>query len=121
VVGLPFPNPTDLVLQEKKDYMDREMKRGGSTGPSPGQVYYHNLCMRQVNQSIGRSIRHINDFAVTLLVDVRYERQDVVAGLPKWIRERLKQGKTGVGSVFNEAFKSIREFFSYHKNRESSA
>ena len=41
---------------------------------------------RAVNQSIGRSIRHIRDYAAILLVDARYSTPRNVASLPAWIR-----------------------------------
>ena len=31
---------------------------GACNGPSAGQEYYQNICMKAVNQSIGRAIRH---------------------------------------------------------------
>jgi chromosome transmission fidelity protein 1 len=34
-----------------------------------GSDYYENLCMKTLNQSIGRAIRHINDYACILLLD----------------------------------------------------
>jgi chromosome transmission fidelity protein 1 len=39
--------------------------------PDAGNEYYENLCMRAVNQSIGRAIRHQADYASILMVDER--------------------------------------------------
>jgi chromosome transmission fidelity protein 1 len=41
--------------------------------------------MRAVNQSIGRAIRHANDYATILLVDRRYAGPKIKGKLPKWI------------------------------------
>jgi chromosome transmission fidelity protein 1 len=37
-----------------------------------GQAYYQNLCMKAVNQCIGRAIRHVNDYAAIILIDQRF-------------------------------------------------
>ena len=71
MVGLPFANPSDPVLQEKMRYLDATLDRGGGD-QSPGQVYYTNKCMKAVNQAIGRAIRHIGDYATILLLDKRW-------------------------------------------------
>ena len=70
VVGLPFANPSDPVLQEKMRYLDSTLEKGPD-GQSPGQQYYTNRCMKSVNQAIGRAIRHIGDYATILLLDKR--------------------------------------------------
>lgn len=36
-----------------------------------GREYYSNLCMKAVNQCVGRVIRHRADWAAVLLVDTR--------------------------------------------------
>lgn len=50
-------------------------------------LFYENATLRAVNQSIGRAIRHQNDYAAIVLIDHRYEREHVRAKLPGWIRE----------------------------------
>lgn len=46
--------------------------------------------MKAVNQCIGRAVRHINDYATVLLVDVRYNRPATKSALPDWIKRSLK-------------------------------
>ena len=45
-----------------------------SNGPPTfrGKDYYENLCMRTLNQAIGRALRHKDDYACILLVDERF-------------------------------------------------
>ena len=85
MVGLPYPNKNDPILQEKMKYIDDQSRsvtssamstKGISTSTGMGTAlasmqYYENLCMRAVNQSIGRSIRHAKDYAAIILVDQR--------------------------------------------------
>lgn len=53
MVGLPFANPSDLSLQEKMAHLEHAHGKGA------GREYYTNTCMKAVNQSIGRAIRHV--------------------------------------------------------------
>ena len=77
MVGLPFPNPNDPLLNEKLKYFTEKHSKTSHLGvelASPlqsevGKEYYENLCMKAVNQSIGRSIRHYNDYSCILLLD----------------------------------------------------
>ena len=73
-------------------------------GRLPGQVHYENLCMKAVNQSIGRSIRHSRDYACIVLVDQRYERGSVRGKLPEWIGAQLH-----ICSGFGQAFAAVRK------------
>ncbi|KAJ3084917.1 DEAD H (Asp-Glu-Ala-Asp His) box helicase 11, partial [Quaeritorhiza haematococci] len=78
MIGLPFANITSPDLKEK-------MKHAESKGG--GDEFYENLCMRAVNQSIGRAIRHKNDYATIALLDGRFIRPRIKGKLPKWIRD----------------------------------
>ncbi|NWU44662.1 DDX11 helicase, partial [Hylia prasina] len=99
MVGMPYPNIRSPELQEKMTWLDKTMPR--AAGQAPSRVLVENLCMKAVNQSIGRAIRHQKDFASVLLLDHRYARPAIFNKLPQWIRERT-QVKPAFGSAFAE-------------------
>uniref|UniRef100_H2Z3N9 DNA 5'-3' helicase n=1 Tax=Ciona savignyi TaxID=51511 RepID=H2Z3N9_CIOSA len=84
MVGLPYPNSQSPELREKMNYLDRNM-----VIKCAGQLHYENLCMKAVNQSIGRAIRHRNDYASIVLLDKRYLRPSITSKLPTWISDHL--------------------------------
>ena len=70
MVGLPYPNLHSPELKEKMSFLDRSVV-ADTEGRRPGQLHYDNLCMKAVNQSVGRAIRHVNDYAAILFLDHR--------------------------------------------------
>lgn len=104
MVGMPYPNIKSPELQEKMAYLDQIIPRTQGQAP-PGKVLVENLCMKAVNQSIGRAIRHQRDFASIVLLDHRYARPSVLAKLPAWIRDRVE-----VKATFGPAFAAMRKF-----------
>lgn len=109
VVGLPYPDITDPELKEKMKVLD-DLHRNNRDNPMgiTGTEYYHNLCMRAVNQSVGRAIRHEKDYAAIVLVDARYSTDARVwKGLPKWLRSDQRQG----AKSFEENLKSLQTFY----------
>lgn len=65
MVGLPYPSPSDPELIEKMRYIDQlpaaKIDKGAAVDGSmlqrcgqQGREYYENLCMKAVNQSIGK-------------------------------------------------------------------
>ncbi|KAI9252292.1 helicase C-terminal domain-containing protein [Phascolomyces articulosus] len=86
MIGLPFANRSSVELQEKIKYAS-EMNPGQSDA---GNEYYENLCMRGVNQSIGRAIRHRNDYATIILLDQRYSQPRIRNKLPGWIGNHVE-------------------------------
>jgi len=100
MVGLPYPNIYSPELKEKMTYLDSTL------GPKAGQRHYENLCMKAVNQSIGRAIRHRGDYATILLLDQRYGSARIQRSLPGWISNRLQHH-----ARFGSAFAAIRKFF----------
>ncbi|XP_044729931.1 ATP-dependent DNA helicase DDX11 [Chrysoperla carnea] len=107
VIGLPYPNIKSPELQEKMTYLDKNVN------PAAGKVHYENLCMKAVNQCIGRAIRHRNDYAAVLLLDHRYSRPTVQKALPGWIQRSLI-----VQSSFGPVMGSLSKFFNSKKQKE---
>ncbi|XP_039766628.1 ATP-dependent DNA helicase DDX11 [Ornithorhynchus anatinus] len=103
MVGMPYPNIKSPELQEKMAYLDQTLPRG--PGQAPGKALIENTCMRAVNQSIGRAIRHQHDFASIVLLDQRYARPAILAKMPGWIRGRVE-----VKAAFGPAFAMLRKF-----------
>ncbi|EOA34339.1 hypothetical protein CARUB_v10021859mg [Capsella rubella] len=145
MVGLPYPSPSDIELLERIKHIEG-LGDSDSAKPSVtlvddsyysggvqagfgvlksckrrGKEYYENLCMKAVNQSIGRAIRHIKDYAAILLVDGRYSNDPSKRTsppsnkLPKWIKDRLIYSTKGYGDVH----RLLHQFFK-HKNIENS-
>lgn len=108
IIGLPYPNLHTAEWKAKLEYIkDSTISRLTISNPNlsqaekerkgkaEGMEFYENSCMRAVNQSVGRAIRHKGDFAAIVMVDKRYEGQGVQGKLPRWIREGLVEGAGG--------------------------
>ncbi|KAL6584667.1 hypothetical protein OROMI_003956 [Orobanche minor] len=145
MVGLPYPSPSDVELMERVKHIEGLGKRilseeksvyGGECGNGDaengfhilkkckgrGKEYYENLCMKAVNQSVGRAIRHINDYAAILLVDARYASDSTKRSfshsttdkLPQWIKSRMVSSASNYGEVH----RLLHQFFKFHKMKE---
>ncbi|KAL8098973.1 hypothetical protein AgCh_031615 [Apium graveolens] len=142
MVGLPYPSPSDVELIERIKHIeglgDASSNKLSNYFPDAkyctgnaqagfdilrsckrrGREYYDNLCMKAVNQSIGRAIRHINDYAAILLVDARYASGSSkrifphpTDKLPQWIKGRLISATGNYGDVHRE----LHQFFKLKK------
>ncbi|PNY29008.1 ATP-dependent RNA helicase chl1, partial [Tolypocladium capitatum] len=84
VVGLPYPNIASPEWKAKMEYIESTTlasltsscaagaMRDGEAAARAKQAardFYENACMRAVNQSIGRAIRHRGDYAAIVLAD----------------------------------------------------
>ncbi|KAE9369378.1 DNA repair helicase [Stipitochalara longipes BDJ] len=103
IVGLPYPNIASASIQAKMEYVESSAReRLGKEGvgkvetekkaKEEAREWYENACMRAVNQSIGRAIRHKGDYAAVIMVDGRFSGERVKGKLPGWIREGLVEG-----------------------------
>ena len=112
VVGLPFPNIHTAEWRAKLEYIENtSLSRLGSAaeGKMAGRQFYENACMRAVNQSVGRAIRHQNDYATIIMLDRRYNTPRIQEKLPAWIQKSL-WNKDG-SHPFAENLSNITRFF----------
>ncbi|KAL6624706.1 hypothetical protein ACP70R_032027 [Stipagrostis hirtigluma subsp. patula] len=140
MVGLPYPSPSDVELIETIKHIETisssffvgDDKASGNKYDDEcelqpgfdilrrcnkgGRDYYENLCMKAVNQSIGRAIRHINDYAAMLLVDSRYAHSSSrnflcpTDKLPQWIKAQLTCAHN-----YGEVHRRLQQFFKLNK------
>ncbi|KAK9239134.1 helicase C-terminal domain-containing protein [Lipomyces kononenkoae] len=106
LLGAQYPDetaipPSNIVAIEDSC---RQAAEGAS------REYYENVCMRAVNQSIGRGIRHAKDYTVILFVDSRFGNATIQNKLPKWIRDRMTSGPTA-DTTIGGVLRNVREFF----------
>lgn len=90
VFGLPFSNIKSPEIIEKTKFCEKKSIN-----------YQENSCMKLVNQTIGRAIRHKNDYAAVYLVDKRFENPKIQEKLPSWIREFIEK-KCGFAEVISK-------------------
>ena len=115
VVGLPFPNIQSAQWKAKIEYVEKStIERGGSReeGKALAREFYENACMRAVNQSIGRAVRHKADYACILLLDRRYNSPRIEGKLSAWIRQGM--GDKSVRGDFRETVVRVKAFFAGH-------
>jgi len=123
-VGLPYPNIKSAEWLAKVEYIERmkytKCKEEGSSeavckskAQMAGREYADNTTMRAVNQSIGRAIRHRNDYAAIFLVDKRYATPRIQAKLPAWLKNSVRPGE----AAWHEIEKDCSHFFARMDSR----
>jgi len=90
VIGLPFPNLESPEWKAKMQYIDDNAVTRGERKGQASKEHAENVCMRAVNQAIGRVIRHKNDWASIVLMDGRYTQGSIRAKLPGWIKASVQ-------------------------------
>lgn len=102
MVGMPFPNMYSAEMTAKKQHVQKKViDSGGSQADAiaAARDFFENTCMRAVNQSIGRAIRHKNDYSSVILIDERYSSDRIIQKLPNWIRKHSGPGCDTPGAV----------------------
>ncbi|EKG04460.1 DNA repair helicase, putative [Trypanosoma cruzi] len=127
VVGLPYANPSDVELQLYLSHIanTRLLRDAGFAASKTLTVdtvtidrsvpfnssaewsLFTDLCIRTVNQSMGRCIRHADDYAVAILFDARYgDRPDIRRRIASWMQPSIHLTRN-----FGECFRGVRDFF----------
>lgn len=133
IVGLPYPNINSPEWKARIEYIESATVKRLLAAPAdstPATVsreqatakakqvardFYENACMRAVNQSIGRAIRHRNDYAAIVLVDRRFGSERIRGKLPGWIRGGMAEGSEKKG--LQGCIGALNMFFKGRKGR----
>lgn len=110
VVGLPYPNPNSPEWRAKMEYIERKAVARGVASGTASREFAENLCMRAVNQAIGRAVRHKADWASILLVDKRYGQKRIKDKLPGWIQTSLPK-ESAAAIRFADVESGLRRFY----------
>jgi chromosome transmission fidelity protein 1 len=121
IVGLPYPNIHTAEWKAKLAYIEAAATAKGASaaqGKSAAREFYENACLRAVNQSIGRAIRHRADFAIIGLLDRRFQSARIMSKLPGWIRDGVvsvdedsRSGVSSSGGGFQGVLGRVARFF----------
>ncbi len=98
--------PAEIGGGRKKDAAGASVQKN----LDPAREFYENACMRAVNQSVGRAIRHKDDYAAIMLIDRRYGRENIKAKLPEWIRASLRPEEP-----LGDVVAGVKEFFAVER------
>lgn len=112
MVGMPYPNATSADLIARKEFVEKTiLEENGSVkdAKKASKTFYDNLCMRAVNQSIGRSIRHKDDSSLIYLIDQRYGYETVQSKLSGWVKKRLYNKNSC--TYFNKVLEETTKFY----------
>ncbi|KYN01786.1 Fanconi anemia group J protein like protein [Cyphomyrmex costatus] len=90
-IGIPYLlQSSDISM--KMDYNNLKFKE--SKQLLSGSEWYTVNAFRALNQAIGRCVRHKNDWGAVLLVDKRFEQEQNINYLPKWVKANIKCNQT---------------------------
>ena len=103
VIGIPYLLVNDSKVNLKKQYLDQLYQQitleqeaiGEQTQLKAyerfnGDYWYKMSAIREVNQILGRCIRHKDDYASIFLIDSRYNLPQTKIKLSKWIKDHLR-------------------------------
>lgn len=110
MIGLPFPNVFSGELISRRKYIEEQvmLKTGDrKQALDATKSFYENICMRAVNQSVGRSIRHKGDYSTIYFFDKRYHTARISSKLSGWIKQRMS-----VETTFQSILDATDQFFS---------
>ena len=114
-VGVPYANIVEEKVQLKKKYLDDINEKNLIEGLT-GKKWYLNDAISNVNQSLGRVLRHINDYGVLVCIDERFEYKNIKNLFSKWIRDKCEIVK----NINDNFFDSLVQFFDEQEKKFKS-
>lgn len=97
---MPYPNSSNPETREMMAYVER------TSGKQVADQFLEDSCMKAVNQSVGRVIRHARDHAAIVFLDRRYTHAGVMSKLPGWMLPSCS-----VSPTFGKTIAALAAFF----------
>lgn len=101
IVGLPYPNMLTPEFRAKTEYL-----RSHFVSTEISSNLAMNICMTQVNQAIGRVVRHKLDYGIVVLLDARYSDSRHSSLISKWAQPSFFRCTTSQNAI--SALKDFR-------------
>ncbi|KAJ3052794.1 Fanconi anemia group J protein [Rhizophlyctis rosea] len=115
IVGIPFPKTKDLKVKEKKAWNDWRKQSSKDDAPGlTGSEWYEVQAYRAVNQSLGRCIRHKEDWGAIVFLDERFQESKSQNMISRWARSRMR-----TFTDFADAKQSLAKFFEERADAEN--
>ena len=111
-VGVPYASIVEEKVQLKKKYLD-EINKSNIIEGLTGRKWYLNDAISNVNQSLGRVLRHINDYGILVCIDERYEYKNIKNLFSNWIRNKCEV----INSINDNFFDSLEQFFNEQEEK----
>ena len=106
-IGVPFSNIGDPGVFYKRGF---NTKYCGSQHLQTGSQWYSTQAYRALNQSLGRLIRHAQDWGAIILLDSRLCRPTEQANLSPWVQSLHTVWEDfGTGRAYLEGFFTARD------------
>ena len=91
-MGIPHLATVDPYINEKMKYLK-------STKASNASTWRFTEVSKAINQSLGRVVRHTNDYGSIILIDKRYittnnQSKPVVQHISEWIKKEMEPSKS---------------------------
>jgi regulator of telomere elongation helicase 1 len=86
-IGIPYPNLSDIRVILKKDYLDKKSKI--ENNDFNGWKWYKEEAINAVNQSLGRLIRHKEDYGIMICFGNEFSQYGIK--FSKWINDNISK------------------------------
>ena len=110
-VGIPYSNLSEDKIIFKKEYLNQNRKT--TFGKPPGNLWYESEAIINVNQALGRVIRHSKDYGAMICIDSRYEELFYKKSFSEWM---IRNSRIVSLEKDDKYFDELKNFFICCKN-----
>ena len=107
-IGIPYANFFEDKIKLKMIYLNKFYKENKDKKLNiiSGEKWYKIDAIQTVNQTLGRVLRHKNDFGMMICIDSRFDKVDIKNLFSKWMNDILN-----VVDIDDCYFENVEKFF----------